>query len=104
MTLVRFNSWSAIHGLQHQLNRIFDDVALSRPLNELDGFTSVPAAEIHETDEAIILRLEMPGINVEDLDIEVTEDSVSIKGERKSEIKTEEQGVIFSEFRYGSFQ
>jgi len=38
------------------------------------------------------------------LDVQVTEDTVSIKGERKSETKTEEKGIVRSEFHYGKFE
>jgi HSP20 family protein len=57
-----------------------------------------------ETPEAIQLKLEIPGLEAEDLNIEVTTDSVSISGERKSESKTEEGGITRTEFRYGKFQ
>jgi len=63
----------------------------------------VPAAELNETPEAIDLKLELPGMNPDDLEVQVTADAVSIAGERKSETKTTENGVTRSEFRYGSF-
>ena len=56
-----------------------------------------------ETPEAIDLKLEVPGLEAKDLEVEVEADSVSIKGERKSETKTEENGVTRTEFRYGKF-
>ena len=59
---------------------------------------------MEETDDAVHIRLEVPGINPEDIDIQVSADSVSIRGERKSESKTEEKGIKRTEFRYGSFQ
>ncbi|NEP44961.1 MAG: Hsp20/alpha crystallin family protein, partial [Okeania sp. SIO2H7] len=71
--------------------------------NEM-GTTFAPAAEIQETPEAVILKLEVPGLEAKDLDVEVTAEAVSIKGERREETKTEEKGVTRSEFRYGSFQ
>jgi len=57
-----------------------------------------------ETADAIHLKLEVPGMEAKDINIEATADSVSISGERKSETKTEEGGVTRTEFRYGSFR
>lgn len=59
---------------------------------------------MEETQEAIHLKLEVPGIEAKDLDVQVTDNAVSISGERKEETKTEENGVTKSEFHYGKFQ
>lgn len=64
----------------------------------------MPSTEMEETDTEIHLKLEVPGLEAGDLDISVTEDSVSVKGERKSETKSEEKGVVRSEFHYGKFE
>lgn len=57
-----------------------------------------------DTPDAIYLKLEVPGMEAKDLDVQVTQNAVSISGERKSETKTEENGVTRSEFYYGKFQ
>lgn len=103
MTLVRWNPWREIDTLQHQINRLFDEdrVAATGWMRE---FNRVPSAELSETEDAIQLKLEVPGIEAKDLDVQVTEDAVSIVGERKQETKTEENGTIKSEFHYGKFQ
>ncbi|WP_036487315.1 Hsp20/alpha crystallin family protein [Myxosarcina sp. GI1] len=94
MTLVRYNPWQEMTSLQRQLNSLFDNA---------DGFNNlakVPAAELTETDDALHLKLEVPGMEAKDLDIQVMADRVAIAGERKSEIKEKTR----SEFRYGKFQ
>ena len=59
--LVRYNPWQEFNSLQGRMNRLFDE-ALS-PLTELErGNVRVPAAELHETADAIHLKLEVPGI------------------------------------------
>jgi HSP20 family protein len=67
------------------------------------GLSFIPAAEITETPEAVQIKLEIPGMEAKDLNLEVTADSLTINGERKSEIKTEEEGFTRTEFRYGKF-
>ncbi|MHC0063097.1 Hsp20/alpha crystallin family protein [Nostoc sp. UIC 10890] len=103
MTLVRWNPWRDIDTLQNQINSLFEDTRLPSAFLER-GLSKVPAAEIQETEDAIHLKLELPGIEAKDLDVQVTEDAVYVSGERKSETKTEEKGVTRSEFHYGKFQ
>ncbi|MEH1970918.1 Hsp20/alpha crystallin family protein [Nostoc sp.] len=103
MTLVRWNPWREIDTLQHQINSLFEDTRVPSVLLDR-GLSKVPAAEIQETENAIHLKLELPGIEAKDLDVQVTEKAVYISGERKSETKTEEKGVTKSEFHYGKFQ
>ena len=103
MTLVRWNPTREIDALQREMNRLFDDVfSPSHRWHNDAGFT--PAAELQEKANAYELKLEVPGLEKEDLDVQVTDDSVTISGERKSSTRTEEDGTVRSEFRYGSFQ
>lgn len=71
---------------------------------ETNGLMFVPSAEIDETDTTFHLKLEIPGMNADDLDIEVTDEAVSITGERKSESKSEDGDKLRSEFYYGRFE
>ncbi|WP_193198981.1 Hsp20/alpha crystallin family protein [Nostoc sp. MG11] len=103
MTLVRWNPWQEFNAMQRQINRLFDEDTLSSAFVER-SFSRVPAAELKETEDAIHLKLELPGIEAKDLDLQVTQNAVYLSGERKSEAKTEDKGVIKSEFHYGKFQ
>jgi HSP20 family protein len=103
MALIRWQPFQEIDTLQREMNRLFDDVLAPSSRRE-NGMGFVPAAEMKETDEAIHLKLEVPGLEAKDLNVEVTADSVSISGERQTETKTEEKGMFRSEFRYGKFQ
>ena len=60
-----------------------------------------PAVEMEESDNAIHLKLEMPGLDIKDIDIQASENQISICGERKSKSKTKETGMMRSEFHYG---
>lgn len=103
MALVRWNPWQELSTLQRQVNRLLDEDILQSGIPERT-FARVPAAEIEETSNAIHLRLELPGVEAKDLDLQVTDKAVYVSGERKSETKTENQGVIKSEFQYGKFE
>ena len=102
MTLVRWAPFREIETLQRELNQLFDTLGSEPGRTELAAFA--PAAEIHETPEAVQLKVEVPGLEAKDLDVQVTAEAVSISGERKTETRSEEKGVVRSEFRYGKFR
>ena len=103
MAIVRLNPAREIDALHREMHRLFDDVfPPSSAWKSFSGYT--PAAELEEMDDAYQLKLELPGIKKEELDIQVTADSVTISGERKVDNKSENKGNVRSEFRYGSFQ
>ena len=104
MALIRYNPWQEMNSIQRQLNRLFDDALTPANWDAFDNLAKIPAAELTETDEALHLKLEVPGMSAKDLDIQVMADRVAISGERKSETKSEENGRTRSEFRYGKFQ
>jgi HSP20 family protein len=104
MALIRWQPFQEIDTLQREMNRLFDDVLTPSGRLNNSGSTFMPAAELKETEEAVHLKLEVPGLEAKDLNVEVTADSVSISGERQTETKTEEKGMFRSEFRYGKFQ
>ena len=103
MALVRFGwePFREVDTLQRQMNHLYDSLTTT---SEDVGSAFVPAAELQETPEALHLKLEVPGMNREDIDVQVTADSIAISGERKLERHTEEKGVTRSEFRYGKFR
>jgi HSP20 family protein len=106
MAIMRWEPFREIESMQQQMNQLFDRMMSSSDSEPKSiGTTSfIPAAEIHETENEIKLHIEVPGIDVKDLDVKVSEDAVAITGERKSEVKHEDKGMRRSEFRYGRFQ
>ncbi|MBH8573225.1 Hsp20/alpha crystallin family protein [Nostocaceae cyanobacterium CENA369] len=103
MALVRWEPFREIETLQRQMNRLFDEIVPTSRTAE-EGIAFIPPAEIQETPDAIHLKVEIPGLDRNDLDVHVSPEAVSISGDRKSEIKTEEKGITRTEFRYGRFQ
>lgn len=62
-----------------------------------------PAADLYEDKDQIIVRLELPGVRKEDVSISLTEDTLTIKGERKSEMEEKRENYYRLEGNYGSF-
>ena len=92
--------------LQNRLNSIFNDFA--RPEGEtasesLAMGSFVPAVDVYEDQHALTLKLEVPGIRQEDLDVRLENQTLTIKGERKFEKDQKEENFHRIERRYGSF-
>lgn len=104
MALIRWQPFEETEYLQRSINRLFDSLSTGDGDNKNLRSAFVPAAELQETSEAIHLSLEAPGMKAEDIDIQVTADSVSVSGERKEESVSEDKGMTRTEFRYGRFQ
>lgn len=112
MSMTRFvpfrTSLSDVAVLQNRLNSIFQDFA--RPVGELTPASEtlamgsfVPAVDVYEDAQKLQLKLEVPGIRREDLDIRVEGRTLTVKGERKFESEEKEENFHRIERRYGSF-
>ena len=73
----------------------------TRPQNAVEGWK--PDLDLKETPEAYILKVEIPGIDPDDIDIQVSQDSLQIRGERREEEKREGENWHVVERSYGSF-
>lgn len=89
-----------IETLRQQLDQAFDD--LSRATTSSTEW--MPAVELKDTGEHLVLKAQLPGMTAKDLDVQVMREAVSLAGEHRYEQKTEEKGYFHSEFRYGKFQ
>jgi HSP20 family protein len=80
---------------------------LFRDLNEGDdpvaAASFVPAVDIYEDAQKVMLKLEVPGIDQKDLDVRIEDHTLTVKGERKFESEEKEQNFHRIERRYGSF-
>ena len=64
----------------------------------------VPSVEIADEGDALLVRVEVPGADPDDIDVEVTPQHVLIRGEIRQSAGGESQGIYHSERRYGRFQ
>jgi HSP20 family protein len=96
------------NNLRQQIDRLFDDILHEQP--QLGIFSKIseplwsPAIELQETETGLLLKAQLPGIDPEELDIQVSENAVFLAGEHREQKKTDEQGVFRSEFHYGQFK
>ena len=86
-----------------ELDRMFSSLGGSTSGTSLDELAWVPAVEIRQNDNNLVISAELPGLTEKDVRVEATPDGLVIQGERKQEYTDEEGGVRRSERVYGQF-
>lgn len=106
MALIRWDPFREMSALQERMNRLFSDVRAQAPVRgeEIVQGAWVPAVDIFETNEAIVLKAELPGITAQDISVEVKDNTLTLKGENKFEKEVKEENYHRVERSYGSFQ
>jgi HSP20 family protein len=99
--VVRFDPFRDITSLRDEMNRLF-----SRTIGEGSpaGSAWTPAVDIFDASDAILLKAELPGLAADDIDIEVDDNVLTLKGERRFEDRVEEGRYYRLERAYGQFQ
>jgi HSP20 family protein len=62
-----------------------------------------PSADIEETDDELVVTMEVPGLDRDDLDLRITPQGLVVRGEKREETESKRRGYQFVERRYGSF-
>jgi len=70
---------------------------------ELQKAERVPAAEVHETPEAYLITLELPGVDKGSIDVKATDRTLVISAERRTRVDAGEPTALLSEIRYGTW-
>jgi HSP20 family protein len=89
--------------MREDMDRLLDSM-LGRYPREREQALWAPAIDVEETNEAMIIRAELPGMKREDIKVKVAEDTISISGERKYETEQKDRTFHRVERAYGSFQ
>jgi HSP20 family protein len=100
MAIMSWQRQRDIQAMRRAMDSMFGDMMVRQP--QMVVFR--PAVEMEDTDGALVLRAQIPGIDARDLDIRVTKQAVVISGEKSDNNQTEKIGYFRSEFTYGKFQ
>ena len=102
MTTIKFNR----NPLQKSFGSILDEFFNESPVKWTNGFNghTVPAVNIHETDDALHLEVNAPGRNKEDFNISVEDNQLTVSYEKKQENETNIHRTIRREFTFESFK
>lgn len=99
-----------IYSMQKEMDWFFDNFFKGYE----NGFPSLtgedtknllsPSVDLSETDEEVILSMELPGISEEDIEVNISQDVLTVSGEKKQETEENEKGWYRMERHYGSFK
>ena len=97
--VVRWDPYRDITALRDEMNRLF-----TRSLGDSAGGSAwTPAMDIFDTQDAVVLKAELPGLTPDDIDIEIDDNVLTVKGERRFEDTVEEGRYYRLERAYGGF-
>lgn len=103
MAITRWDPFREVVALQNRMNSLFRDFSGTENNDVLTTANFVPAVDIYEDEQKVVLKLEVPGIKQEDLDVRVENNTLTVRGERKMEKEEKEENFHRIERRYGSF-
>ena len=106
MAIVKWDPFRDIVTLRDRMDRLFDDsLARIRGGEEEFGLSGwAPSVDIYETPDNLVIKAEVPGVNKEDITVEVKDNTLCLKGERKFEKDVKEENYHRMERSYGSFK
>jgi HSP20 family protein len=100
--LMEWRPFREISRLRREMDRLWDDY-FGPGRRGLQPMEFAPAVDIKETDAQIVVKAEVPGIEAKDINISLTGDVLTIKGEKKAEREEKEENYHLVERNYGSF-
>jgi HSP20 family protein len=103
MAIVRWSPFRDPVGIQQEVNRLFYDLMYRRADAGADGAMWIPAVDVAETEDSLTVKIEAPGVKKEDIKISVTNNVLTVRGEKKMEKETSEENYHRIERVYGSF-
>ena len=89
--------------LEHEFERLMPRVTWAPALPEGAEEMFLPEVDIEQTADEIVMSADLPGMKVEDVSVEVAEDSITVAGTRKREKEVKEEGYYLSEREFGQF-
>lgn len=93
--------WANVAEMQNRIRHLFAEPFPMRLFSEPVGWT--PAVDVSEADGKLVVKAELPGMSKDDVDIALTDNVLTIRGEKKQEEKREEGEMHVWERSYGSF-
>ncbi|HWY71205.1 MAG TPA: Hsp20/alpha crystallin family protein [Terriglobales bacterium] len=103
MVITRWDPFRELSSLQNRVNSLFQDYGRSTQEELTTSGSFVPAVDVYEDEHKVTLKLEVPGVKQEDLDVQVENQTLTVRGQRTFEKEEKEENFQRIERRYGSF-
>jgi len=103
--LIRWQPMREMVTLRDAMDRLFDE-AFTRPWGLTDGgrLGVAPSLDMFETENDVVIRVTLPGMKAEDVDLSVTGEMLTIKGSSKEKSEVQEKAYHIREQRWGTFE
>lgn len=98
MRLIRWDRPNDLFRLRNEFDRMFE-----RAFRRMPGGPWEPTVDFFERGNQLVLRAELPGVDPKDVDVTVSEDAITLRGELRHEERVDRDGYYHNERRYGSF-
>jgi len=102
MSVIKYSPFADLEGFPAGM-RLFQD-SVNRLFAEPNGRPWVPPVDIQETDHELVVKADVPDMQMQDIDVRMENGSLTIRGERKFEAKKNEGGWHRVERSYGTFE
>jgi HSP20 family protein len=89
--------------LQDEVNRLFENNFTRERSGHADLATWAPAVDIYETENELVVKADLPDLQDKDIDVRITNNTLTIRGERKFEKDVKEENFLRIERTYGAF-
>jgi HSP20 family protein len=103
MTMIRWEPFREMTSLRDAMDRLFEDSFVRPSLFWADGGRGQLPIDMYQTDNDVVVKASLPGFKPEEVDISVTGDTLTIKGEHQEEQETKDENYFYRERRYGTF-
>jgi len=104
MDIIKYQPFPEMLILRQAVDRLFEDsiVRPSRLFSAL-GEATVPAIDAYQTENEVVVKAAVPGLKADNISIDITRDTLTIKGECRAQEEVEKEDYLCREMRYGSF-
>lgn len=104
MPIKKWDPFKDLLSIQERMNRLFE-AALSRSdVAALGDYAAwVPLADVYETEENLVIFIELPGLREDEIDISISGNTLTIRGERKMDKELQKESYHQIERAYGAF-
>ncbi|HHV61592.1 MAG TPA: Hsp20/alpha crystallin family protein [Firmicutes bacterium] len=104
MSLIRWDPFDDLVSLRETINRMFDDTFARRGApGFFGGRVWQPSVDMYETENDIVIKANLPGMDPKDVDITLTDNAITIRGEMKQEKAIDDKAFHRRERMYGAF-
>jgi HSP20 family protein len=102
MPITRWNPMRELMNVHEQLNKVFEE-DLRRNSPDLEYGNWAPAVDLREEDSQFVIQADMPGMKKEDIDVNVENNVLTVRGERRFEAEVKKENYHRIERAYGKF-